>query len=312
MARSGSVDFTDTKQSIIDDAAAAIGVRAISAVLGADDNALFGRLLNRLTKQYSGTIDFAPGQKEWTRRRATLFLQKDQVEYSLGPTGDHATDSYDETTLTAAANSTTLTVASISGVSSGDYVGVILDSGRFHWTTVNGAPSGSTITLTTAVPSVASSGQPVYAYTTKMRRPLGVLTATLRDDETDTPIEILSTVEKYDEIPDKFADGTPNKIYVEGQLDNAKAFIHYSPDDVSKLVKMTYLSPTEDFDGASNNPDYPVEVYRALVFSLAVDAAPFYGRTVSPDLAALKTESVTIAQNLYPETCDLSFEPGKY
>jgi hypothetical protein len=311
MARSGSVDFSDTKQSIIDDAAAAIGVRAIAGVLKADDNALFGRLLNRIVKQYSGKIDFAPGQKEWTRRRATLFLQKDQVQYSLGPTGDHAADSYDSTTLTATASSTTLTVASITGIASGDNVGVVLDSGYFHWTTVNGAPSGSTVTLTAAVPTPASSGQPVYAYTTKMRRPIDLLTATLRDGETDTSIDILASVEKYDAIVDKFAEGDVDKLYIEGQLDNALLFVHRSPNNVEKLVKLTYMSPVEDFDGASNNPDYPQEVYRALVYLLAVDAALPYGRTVSQDLKDLKQESVTIAQNLYPETCDLHFEPGK-
>jgi hypothetical protein len=312
MARSGSVDFSDTKQSIIDDAAAAIGVRPISGVLGADDNALFGRILNRLIKQYQGRADFAPGMKEWTRRRATVFLQKGQVEYALGPTGDHAADDYVDTTLTAVASSTTLTVGSIVGISANDHIGVVLNTGYFHWTTVNGAPSGNTVTLTTGVPSPAASGQPVYAYTTKMRRPIDLLTAVRREDETDTPLDILASVEKYDEIIDKFGEGTVDKVYLEGQLDNATLFVHHSPDDVTKLIKLTYMSPIEDFDGASNSPDYPAEINRALVFSLAVDAAPSYGRTVSQDLKDLKVESVTIAQNLYPELCDLCFEPDRW
>jgi hypothetical protein len=312
MARSNSVDFTDTKQSIIDDAAMAIGVKSFSQVLSADDNALFGRILNRLAKQYQGKADFAPGNKEWARRRATVFLQKDQVRYSLGPTGDHAADEYVSTTLTALASSTTLTVASIANITSGDHIGVVLNTGYFHWTTVNGAPSGSTVTLTVAVPSPAASGQPVYAYTSKMRRPIDLLSAFLRTDETDAPLDILGTVEKYDEITDKLAEGTVDKVYLEGQLDNAVLYVHRAPDDVEKLVKLTYLSPIEDFDGASNTPDYPAEVYRALVFSLAVDAAPSYGRTVSQDLKDLKVEAVTIAQNLYPETCELSFEPDRW
>lgn len=73
-----------------------------------------------------------------------------------------------ETTITANASggATTITVASIAGLASGDVIGVKLNTGFYHFTTINGAPSGSTVTLTAAVPGagvVATSGNAVVA-----------------------------------------------------------------------------------------------------------------------------------------------------
>lgn len=71
-----------------------------------------------------------------------------------------------DTTLTADASSgnLTITVADIAGIASGDVIGVKLNTGLYHFTTVNGAPSGSTVTLTAALSGtgvVATSGNAV-------------------------------------------------------------------------------------------------------------------------------------------------------
>ena len=62
------------------------------------------------------------------------------------------------TTLSANANggATTITVASISGFTNGDYITILLDSGAIHATTIDGAPAGSTITLDDAIPGSAT------------------------------------------------------------------------------------------------------------------------------------------------------------
>ncbi|MCI0418694.1 MAG: hypothetical protein L0312_05645 [Acidobacteria bacterium] len=69
----------------------------------------------------------------------------DQWQYVKGTAG---------TTLTAQANAgaTSLTVASIAGFSNGDKVGVTLDNGVQHRTSVNGVPAGSTIVILDAIP----------------------------------------------------------------------------------------------------------------------------------------------------------------
>jgi hypothetical protein len=70
-----------------------------------------------------------------------------------------------DTTLSsgAASSASTVTVASASGIASGDVIGVLLDSGATHWTTVNGAPASNVITLAVALPSAAASGKAVVA-----------------------------------------------------------------------------------------------------------------------------------------------------
>ena len=74
--------------------------------------------------------------------------------------GSAVTVSGISTTLTAtsAATDTTLTVDWITGISDGDPIDVTLDDNTHHRTTVNGAPSGSTVTITDGVPSQAGSG----------------------------------------------------------------------------------------------------------------------------------------------------------
>lgn len=57
---------------------------------------------------------------------------------------------------------TTITVASIAGFSNGDTIDIALAEGGYHETTINGAPSGSTITLTDAMPAPGNAGGAVY------------------------------------------------------------------------------------------------------------------------------------------------------
>jgi len=52
-----------------------------------------------------------------------------------------------------AAGQTTITVDDITGFSDGDFVGITLDDGTQHQTTVNGTPAGSDIVITDAIPT---------------------------------------------------------------------------------------------------------------------------------------------------------------
>lgn len=70
-----------------------------------------------------------------------------------------------DTTLASdgAATDLTIEVASITGIASGDIIGIKLDTGYYHFTTVNGLPAGTTVTLTAALPSAATTGNKVVA-----------------------------------------------------------------------------------------------------------------------------------------------------
>jgi hypothetical protein len=68
-----------------------------------------------------------------------------------------------DTTLSVAAvaTDTTITVASATGIASGDTIAILLDDETTHFTTVNGAPAGNVVTLTVAMPGAAAIGRDV-------------------------------------------------------------------------------------------------------------------------------------------------------
>ena len=270
------------------------------------------RKLNSIVKQWMGKTDFAPGLKVWSRSRATVFLQKDQGSYSLGPSGDHATASYVRTTLTASAatSAAALTVSSITGISASDYIGIELDDGTLHWDVVSGAPSGSTVNITTGLASAAASGRYVYAYTTKITRPLEILMASLRDvDLNDTPMGEMS-LGGYEAIGSKTADGTPVEYLYEYGLTNGTLYTDVQPDDVTSQIRLVYLRPIEDFDASTDEPDYPQGWYRALQAQLTMDLCTAYHRPVTQELKLMRDEALAMAQSEFAETTDIYFQPG--
>jgi hypothetical protein len=305
-----TTSFSITETELIQDAMETAGIIDPHESIDATDYQTARRKLNMLVKQWTGQIDFAPGLKLWTRRRAYLFLQQDQVEYSLGPSGDHATESYVTTTLTAGASAGagTITVASITGLSSGMNIAVELASGALQWTTINGAPAGSTVTLTATLTGIALSGARVFAYTDKVRRPFDIETAVRRDtDGNDTPMESL-LLSHYEALPSKLTDGTPSGLYFEAQRTNAKVYLSCAPEDVTQVVRMVYLSYISDFTQTSDAVDMPAEWYRPLSAQLAIDLRIVFRIPVTPDLVTMRDESLRMARNAYPLNVDTQYQ----
>ncbi len=314
MATSGSADFSVTRKEILEDAASELGVLALGQTLSANQITQGSRFLNMIVKQWQGKSDFAPGLKVWTRKRATIFLEKNKASYTLGPGGDHATNSFTETTLSAdaAASATSLTVSSITGISDADNIGIILNDGNVHWTTVNGAPSGSTVVITTGLPSAADSGKTIWAYTTKITRPLTILNINTRDSNGNDSPMFPMTLDDYEAIADKGAAGDATRYYYEQDRLTGELYLDYAIDDVTNTLKMTYLRPIEDFDSATDEPDYPQEWFRPLVYQLAMDWAGSFGVGITVDLKLKRDESLMLAQNVNPENADVFFEPDRY
>lgn len=309
MATSGDDTFSVSRDDIINTAYEQIGVKGIGRVLSAEDTEKAALRLNLIVKQWMGTSDFAPGLKMWSRKTGYLFLQNGTYEYTLGPSGSHATSSYVSTTLSAslAIGATAATVASITGISSGDNIGLKMSNGSLHWTTVNGAPSGSTVTLTTGPTVACDSGAKVYAYTSKVRRPLVILTMVRRNnDNIDDPMYSMLR-EVYEQIADKTATGTPTQYLYESTLTNGSLYLDSAPDDVTDVLRFIFLRPIEDFDAAADTPDYPQQWYRALAYQLAMDLGPAYGRDITA-VTALRNEALAMAQNVDPDTTNVFFE----
>jgi hypothetical protein len=318
MATSGTTSYSVSELDIITDALANIGVAEAGQTLGADDVVLARRKLNMILKQWVGQADFAPGLKMWTRRRAFLFLQKDQYEYSIGPSGDEcASESYVSTTLTAAASlgAGAVTVSSITGLATAMRVGILLASGSFQWTTINGAPSGSTVTLTATLTGAAASGARLFAYTSKPLRPFEIVSAVRRDTSgDDVPMDPHMSVGEYEVIPSKAEDGTPSRFYFEAKKTNAKVYLECAPDEVTDVVRLVYLSYVEDSTATSDDVDFPAEWFRPLSAQLSIDCCLPFSRPVDPALKLIRDESLAMARNAYPATSEAFYqsEPDSY
>lgn len=305
-----TTSFSVTESELIQNAMEDAGIADPQESISAADYQTARRKLNMLVKQWTGQIDFAPGLKLWTRRRAYLFLQHNQAEYSLGPTGDHATESYVSTTLSVGASlgAGSVTVASATGLSSGMNIAVELSTGALQWTTINGAPAGAVVTLAATLTASALSGARVFAYTDKMRRPFDIETAVRRDtDGNDTPMDsmLLGT---YESLPSKLTEGTPSALYFEAQRTNAKVYLSCAPEDVTQVIRMVYLSYISDFSQTSDAVDMPAEWYRALSAQLSIDLCIPFKVPVTPELKGLRDEALAMARNAYPLNVDTQYQ----
>src|ERR1019366_5406644 len=112
------------------------------------------------------------------------------------------TNTYVQTTTTGliSAGASSFTVASASGMTVGDHIGVDQDAGTLYWSTIL-TIVGTTITIAGVVVSQASSGAMIYGYTTTAQQPLVVEAAVLRDSTgNDTPLKMMTSLD-YDLLP---------------------------------------------------------------------------------------------------------------
>jgi hypothetical protein len=318
MATSGITTYSVTENDIITDAYENAAIYGAGEVLGAEDVVLARRKLNLIFKQWTGQIDFAPGLKMWTRRRAYLFLQKSQIQYAMGPSGDNiAEGSYvtSTTTVNAALGAGAVTLASVSGFTTGMFIGVLLSTGAIQWTTINGAPVGSVVTLSATLTASALSGSRVFAYATKARRPYDIATAVLRDTHgNDAPMDPTLLLEDYEAIATKSVEGTPCEIYFEAQRTNAQLYLNCAPIDRTQVIRLVYRSYVEDTTAITDDVDFPSEWYRPLSAQLAIDLCPAFRRPVTQEMKLMRDESLRIAQNAHPSNSTASYqsEPDEY
>lgn len=285
MATSGTYDFTINRDDIIREASDIVGSYSNNEALPAYEVTGCARKLNLIVKAW-----MAQGIHLWTLDNATLFLDIGTPSYLLGPTGANCTNNYVHTTLNTGSLSgaTTLDVVSATGMSIDDYIGIVLDSGDLFWTTISAL--GSPITITDALPGDASATNVVFAYTTKIQRPLRIHSAYWRDiNNNDIPLRVMSQLD-YDELSVKFNTGKPIQLYYDPKLNEGVLSVWPTGDIPTDVIRFRYERPLQDFDILTNNPDFPIEWGDALIYALAVRMAPTWGLTL-PERQLLKAEA---------------------
>lgn len=225
----------------------------------------------------------------WKIAEVAVFFSYEGYSYSIGSSGSHATLSYVKTeALTAAASgASTIDTDSIVGISDGDYIGIELDDNTLQWTTVNGSPSGSTITLTDVTTDTVAVDNHVYTYTTKTPRPLEIIEARIhKSTDYEVPLEIVSRVE-YMELANKTNTGTANQIYYDPQRTNGTLKVWPAARSVQDWILMSCRIPIMDIDIVTDDFDFPQEWYEALKYNLALRYCIEIGRPAGPDLTAM-------------------------
>lgn len=276
MSTSGTATFSRNRDQLIKSALRKVNAFESGETPDAESMNDASDALNTLVKHWQGS-----GVQIYKVTEAALFPQVDQVRYSLGLTStDHATESWVETKLTAVAASgaSSVTVDSVTGISTTYQIGIKLDGGTMHWTTVNGAPAGSVITLTAILTNSAAIGNRVICYKTNLVRPLKIISARSYnfDSAIDTPVKEMDRVE-YQEMPNKTASGSVNGFFYD-RRESSTGYLYLwpAPDSVGDAIKMTVAKPIEDFKAAGDDADLPQEWVRAIVWGLADEIADEY------------------------------------
>ena len=274
MATSSSYDYNLTGTLIIQEAMELIGRAGIGNPVSSEDQASCLRTLNIMVKAWQ-----AEGIGLWKNVEASLFPSYLGYSYNIGPTGDHCSALGYKTEIATAASSgaLTITVDSDDNITNGDYIGVELDDKTLQWTTVNGVPAANVVTLTAALTDDVAVDNHVYNYTSKIQRPIEIVEARgVSPSAYDTPLVIASR-DEYMRLPDKTSTGSPSQIYYNPLRTNGKMNVWPACNNVQEYIKFTARILIEDFDTATDDPDFPQEWLMPLAWNLAVMIAPKFG-----------------------------------
>lgn len=271
MASSGQYVYSVTRNEIIEDAAELAGILdPEGGQLTPFQYARMTRILNTMVKSWE-----ADGLQIWLRKIFTVFLTVDQSSYSISLTGDHATRTYVETTV-ASGSGTSIVVASGTGISTGDYIGVEQSDNSMVWTTITNK-SGTTLTLNATVGS-PSVGAIVYTYTTKVPRPIRILDGYIRQSasDSDTPVKLLSQ-EEYNRFGAKTTSGLTTQVFYHATIPSGTLYVYPVPTDATNLLFLEGMYQFQDFITYDDTADFPAEWHNAIIYNLAVEFGFRYG-----------------------------------
>ena len=319
MTTSGTYAYNPNVNTIINRALRQCGAIAQGEAPAAADTQDALDALNAMVKEWQ--VD---GINVWAEVTGTVFLQPGQTTYQIGVGTTDAvclnappTNAPLFTTLTAPGSGSSITVASIAGMTSGMSIGIQLASGVNFWTTINGAPSGSTVSLLAALPSSAASGALVFFYAGAFMRPLRVPFARryILASKVSNPLIVMSRLD-LQALSTQYNPGTPTQFFFDPQMTLAQLTVWPAPADNTDAVIFTAQRPLQDLSTVGNTLDFPQEWVSAVAWNLACELAPEYDvpmeRFQMLSLQAAKHKSIVKAWNKEPEPLlfGVAFTPG--
>lgn len=278
MSRSGSYNYNMNRDEIIKRAQQMANIINLNQASRGDDHAFAVSIFQSMIKLWQ-----TEGIQLWNRRQATVFTTYQTEQYGISHTGDHCTNTYKNTTLSAdeAASQTILSVTSSTGMTALDNIGIELDDGTRQWSTIVSVDSSTQITITTALTDTAASGNTIVTYTGRISdRPLRILDmrrVQLDQNKASSQMEIIGYSE-YFNLPLKTTDGSPLNFYYDKLLDEGQLYVYPRPDDVNMLLEFTYHEALEDVDNGTDSVDFPSEWTLPLIYGLAAELMVAYGK----------------------------------
>ena len=215
----------------------------------------------------------------WLKTFCTLFLNKGQTVYKLGPLasgGSHCVTSYVQTNLsvTTYAGSNTVTIDSATGIATGDYIGIADDNGLIEWFTATVA--GNTITLSANVAAQCSAGNVAYSHKvdSQIERPTRIFTAARKLYSTNAvdgiEVEIMQYGrQEYAQMPNKTITGKIVQYYYDPQLIAGNLFVWPTADTPNDKMVLTVDRPIQAITLDTDTFDLPMEWLDAIAFCLA-------------------------------------------
>lgn len=283
MSTSNSIDFTQTKSEIINDAFQNIGVYGLGRTISSEDFNFASNTLNKMIKAWG-----AQGLHLWTREENTLFLTKDVASYTLGNSANACLASDAIITRlngSLVASATSVTVDSTTGMTVGDYIGIVLTSSVVHYTTIATIPTSTTLTLTLGIVTAASNNAEVYTFTTKINKPLRILGCRRAQGIDNGATTSLTEVEMaeiayqdYMNLPSKTNSGIPNQFAYDPKNTTGILYVWQRPSSGIYRLNFTSERMIEDLDAVGDNFDFPSEWLEPITWQLSLRLCPAFGK----------------------------------
>lgn len=313
MAASGIYTLSKTTNQLAEEAFDILQIGADGETLGGDMIGRFKASANLMLKEWQ-----TQGIHLWSYTEGTLFLTVGQEKYDFREDSTHVANDWFETTTTAStsAAANAIEVTNTDDIQDGDVIGIIQNDNNLFWTTVNGAPSGLTVTLTDNITLTTVSGAFVRNYrvgtdTAPELIPVSRVLNVRRQESTDYEIPIIfNSREDYFNLPNKSQVGTPIQAYYSRQdLAGETSGVMYlwnSPSTSVPVINFTYERKLQILVGENDTVDLPDYAQLAFIYNVAVKLIPKYGTSqaladmIRQEAQVLKNDMLSYDSAVYP------------
>lgn len=254
----------------------------------------------------------------WAETEALLPLNPSQTEYTLGVGGDHCFTNYVYATASSAIAIAAIVIpcSTTSGMTVGDFVGIELSTNVRQWSTISSISAGVSITIAAPLNAAVDSGATIYTYTTKIDRPVRVLSARGAHEQVGSEQDLRAeTRESYYKIVNKTdLSSDVNAWYYSPQLTTGKFLVWQAPRNCDQIIRFTFVKPQYVNQDQSENVLIPAEWFLAFKWAVAYELGVTYAidpnRLIS--IAQKAQDSLSIAMSNDEEYDSINFQPGDY